>query len=156
MKHTTAHHEYAREHSLSLNAHKDLIKQIYQKEEIVTEQGTGPSGAVDLVAVGGTSFKQKDRKGYTDGDKFKGGIAVAGAKDTEREVAEANQEVSVPQAQAKGVRYSKRNPAKGAKPPNTPYNSNIGQVPSGGVGLSTSIGESKSFKQFRKQKTEQE
>jgi hypothetical protein len=59
------------------------------------------------------------------------------------------QEVSVPQTQAAGVKYSKKNPAKGAVPPAGPYNSNIGQVPSGGVGLSTSIGEAVSFKQFR-------
>lgn len=50
-------------------------------------------------------------------------------------VSESNQEVSVPQTQAKGVKYSKNRPAKGAKPPGETFDSRMGAVPSGGIGL---------------------
>lgn len=160
---------------------------------------------VDMIA-------QKKVKGQSQGDKYKGGIAVPGAKATSREIVtsesaekhviafshnncsyrvhkvgcpaakegkhrtvwehngdaasalaachsdesekagkptkanaavckcakpmhEATQEVSVPQTQAKGVKYSKNRPAKGARPPGDTFDSRMGAVPSGGIGL---------------------
>lgn len=160
---------------------------------------------VDMIA-------QKKVKGQSQGDKYKGGIAVAGAKATSREVvtsesadrhvitfshnnaayrvhkvgcpaaketphrtvwehegdahsalaachadesdkagkptkanaaickcakpvSESNQEVKVPQTQAKGVKYSKNRPAKGARPPGDFFDGRMGAVPSGGIGL---------------------
>lgn len=85
---------------------------------------------VDMIA---------QKTGKREGDKYKGGIAVAGAKSTQRTtatgMAESNQEVTVPQTQVKGIKYSKNRPAKGAKPPGEPLDSRIGTVPSGGIGL---------------------
>lgn len=85
---------------------------------------------VDMIA-------QKKVKGQSQGDKYKGGIAVAGAKATSREIvtSESNQEVKVTQTQAKGVKFSKKRPARGAKPPGDTFDSRMGAVPSGGIGL---------------------
>jgi hypothetical protein len=81
--------------------------------------------------------KKQDTKGQKQGNKYQdNGIAVPGNKATEREVVEgSDQEISVPQTQAPGATLDKKKPAKGAKDPSSPYNSNIGQVPSGGIGL---------------------
>ncbi len=48
---------------------------------------------------------------------------------------DSNQEVVVTQAQKKGVKYSKDRPAKGMKPPGDTFDSRMGSVPSGGIGL---------------------
>lgn len=50
-------------------------------------------------------------------------------------VSESNQEIKVQQTQVKGVKYSKNRPAKGAKPPGDTFDSRMGAVPSGGIGL---------------------
>jgi hypothetical protein len=142
----TVQTDYTVHHGVATKPVEESLSEDVQLDEI--ESGRT---IIDMEA------KKQDTKYVKQGDKYKGGIAVAGAKDTERVVQEANQEVSVPQSQVKGVKYSKKNPARGASAPVVPYNSNIGQVPSGGVGLSTSIGESvkpKSFKQFRSKKAE--
>jgi hypothetical protein len=71
-----------------------------------------------------------------DAQKYEGGIAVPGDKakaNGESEVVESNQEVEVPQDSK--VKDKPKGPKKAARPPAEPYNSNIGQVPSGGIGL---------------------
>lgn len=97
---------------------------------------------VDMIA---------QKTGKREGDKYKGGIAVAGDKATSREVVESNQEVVVPQTQAKGVKYSKNRPAKGAKPPGDTFDARMGAVPSGGIGLTAYKEETepKTLKQLR-------
>lgn len=102
---------------------------------------------VDMIA-------QKKVKGQSQGDKYKGGIAVPGDKSTSREIvtSESNQEVKVAQTQVKGVKYSKNRPAKGAIPPGNTYDSRMGAVPSGGIGLTGYKEEvtPKTFEELRK------
>lgn len=103
---------------------------------------------VDMIA-------QKKVKGQSQGDKYKGGIAVPGDKSTSRQIVTSegsNQEVKVTQTQVKGVKYSKNRPAKGAKPPGDTFDSRMGAVPSGGIGLTAYKEEitPKTFKDIRK------
>jgi hypothetical protein len=176
---------------------------------------------VDMIA------QKKDKKGVSQGDKYKGGIAVPGNKATSREVvesaekhlitfshnncsyrvhklgcpaakegkhrtvwehegdahsalqachndesekagkptkanaaickcakpvSESNQEIKVTQTQAKGVKYRKDRPAKGARPPGDYFDGRMGAVPSGGIGLTAYKEETtpKSLKDIRR------
>jgi len=53
----------------------------------------------------------------------------------ESTVVETNQEIAVPQEQKPGVKFKKNAPRKSAKAPGEFFNSKIGSVPSGGIGL---------------------
>jgi hypothetical protein len=91
------------------------------------------------------------------GKSVKADVAICKcAKPVTEDMANADstrQEVKVPQTSAKGVRYSKNRPAKGASPPGDYFNSKMGSVPSGGIGLTaykTEETEPKSVSQLRK------
>jgi len=67
-------------------------------------------------------------------------------------VSESNQEIKVTQTQAKGVKYRKDRPAKGARPPGDYFDGRMGAVPSGGIGLTAYKEETtpKSLKDIRR------
>jgi hypothetical protein len=106
---------------------------------------------VDMIA---------QKKSNREGDKYKGGIAIPGNKATSREVVETNQEITVPQTQAKGVKYRKDRPAKGAKSPGDYLDSRVGMVPSAAPGLTgykvDHVQYSKTLKQLREKKDDKQ